>query len=277
MADEKTQEDPSEIDDTVEDNDESESREPAPPKYFIHSAVRKRHTRLARMKSPKHHDLVQRIGGLVIRRSRPIHVPVDKLEQILPELRQAHAEGRLELRTADGRLVNLHTGEIGLNHPVPPLPNPLPDSAARDKPAGIPVAPYLEGTPMMQTPKRPSVLPAENEEDEDDEPTQSIPPQQHDAEARVPTNPPEEPPVPPPPAVPQISHPEGGETEDGEDLAADPFALGESNEAFGETKGPESESNEPEGGTKFESVREPPPPPPGAPEPVGPRSKRRGR
>jgi hypothetical protein len=280
MAEEKTQPDPSEIDDTVEDTEGSEPRE---PKYYIHSTVRARHTRLARMRAPKHHDLLQHIGGLRVRRTRPVHVPKEKLMEILPQLQKAHAEGRLELRTEDGRLVDVHTGQILGKHPMPGVqPHPLLDSAARDKPTGHKTPLYYGGDPLMDPSKRPSILGDDEDEDEEDEDTGTIPPVRQPSqqppqqpvvpppglgqgvmgEGTTPTNPPgADPSIPAPPGLPSLIAESDGETEPG---------TGETKGAEGETKAASSET---EG--KFESVIKPPPPPPGPPPSGG--SHSRGR
>lgn len=116
------------------------------PDYYVHSGVRKRHTRLKRMQAAQHPALVQHIGGLIVRRSRPVRISETKLAEILPQLHAAHADGRLELRTADGRLVDLKTlAPLSPPETSKPLPNPPLDSAANDKPAGAPMPAYYEG------------------------------------------------------------------------------------------------------------------------------------
>jgi hypothetical protein len=258
-----------------------------PVKYFIHSTVRARHTRLKRMKAPVHAALLQHIGGLRVRRKRPVPVTEEKLGEIIHELRKAHVDGRLELRTADGRIVDLHTGEPQGPAPVPrPVAGALPDSAARDKPAGIPLPVYYGGAPLGVPGKRPAIIPDDNEEDEDwDETTASIPPPPPapaddpaapslpvaaaaGGEENVETNPSG---FPPPPAVPVIPQPgeglgEGGdaETTPEETLAAQgetAGAEGETMEATGETDESTGETNE--GSDEPESGEQPPESTPG--------------
>jgi len=274
-------------DDDTGDNgdDEEDAREPQPaaPQYFIHSTVRARHTRLKRMKAPVHAALLQHIGGLRVRRKRPVPVTMEKLGEIIHDLRKAHADGRLELRTADGRIVDLYTGEPQGPAPVPrPVAGAPLDSAAMDKPAGIPLPVYQEGAPLGVPGKRPAVIP-DDEEDEDDwdDTTSSVPPP-----PGVPAAPPQtdDPPapslppaaaeggerreedvetnpsgLPPPPGVPNIPQPgeglgEGGdaETTPEETLAAD----GETTEASGDTEAASDETNEDSGET--ESEEQPP-------------------
>ncbi len=267
----RRQADPSETDDTVEDTD---GPVPQQPQYFIHSTVRARHTRLKRMKAPQHAALLQHIGGLRVRRKRPVPVTMEKLGEIIHELRKAHADGRLELRTADGRIVDLYTGEPQGPAPVPrPVPGAPLDSAAMDKPAGIPLPVYHEGAPLGAPGKRPAVIPDDDAEDEDDgdEKTSMPPPApvpaapMHtgedppappaavaDGEANVETNPSG---LPPPPPLPNIPQPgeglgEGGdaETTPEETLAA----QGETTETSGETEEASEETNEDSGETEPE-------------------------
>lgn len=253
-------------------------------RYFIHSGVRKRHTRLLRMKSPVHHDLVQRIGGLVVRRTRPVHVSVDKIREILPDLMKAQAEGRLELRTHDGRLVDLVTGEALYKHPMPskPLPNPLLDSAARDKPAGMHYPAYQEGVALGAVARRPSVLPEDEVDEDDDEDTGSIPPGNPSVPPPPPPPvPPVEPPAPvPAPDAPAPVEPTAAVTAEPVAPAADPEAAvttnpeGETLEAEGETTEAEGETAEPSDETTTPSEA---PPSKGPPLPKVTRGKHRGR
>jgi len=146
--------------------------------YFIHSGVRKRHTALKRRLAPVNAALVQHIGGLIVRRSRPVSVSQAKVIEILAQLKVAEAEGRLELRTADGRLVDLETLKpmADVAPASPPQPNFLPDSAARDLPAGMPMPLYQEGTGITQDTEAPSLI--EQSPGEEDPPP---------AEAKVPS------------------------------------------------------------------------------------------
>jgi hypothetical protein len=157
------------------------------PDFFIHSGVRKRHTRLKRMLAPTHAALVQHIGGFIVRRNRPVRISADRVLPILDELQKAEREGRLELRTGDGRLVDLErlagslakgqvpidtdddfetkeTATVNVDEVAepprvsPPLPQPPLDSAANDKPAGQHMPPYYEGTGVMADAETPVVL-----------------------------------------------------------------------------------------------------------------------
>jgi len=128
--------------------------------YLIHSGVRKRHTALKRRMAPINAALVQHIGGFIVRRARPVRISETQLNALLPQLKVAEAEGRLELRTPAGQLIDLDTLQVAAGEDIvsPPLPNFLPDSAARDKPAGMPMPLYQEGTGIDQTPVLPALL-----------------------------------------------------------------------------------------------------------------------
>jgi hypothetical protein len=134
--------------------------------YFVHSGVRKRHTALKRRLAPVNAALVQHIGGLVVRRARPVPVTHAKVMQILDQLKAAEAEGRLELRTPDGRLVDLNTLAPAAPPVAPPAPNFLPDSAARDLPAGQNMPLYQEGTGIMQETEAPALIETSTEDPE---------------------------------------------------------------------------------------------------------------
>lgn len=130
--------------------------------YFIHSGARKRHNRTKRMQAATNAPFVQYIGNLVIRRARPVLVDEATLQQYLPQLKVADAEGKLEVRTQDGRLIDLATmspvvGEEAPKAP-PPAPNFLPDSAARDIPAGVPMPMYQEGAGITQDVEAPVIV-----------------------------------------------------------------------------------------------------------------------
>jgi hypothetical protein len=150
--------------------------------YVIHSGVRKRSTRLQRQqrKAGTRPKFVQRFGGteVTIRRARPARVTEEALLRHLEALKKAEAEGRIEVRTPDGRRVDLNT--LQATGPVqvsPPLPRPLLDSAERDIPTGGHMRPQ-HGTPAVtEDAALPAVLQDElpegwvdGLEDEEDEP-----------------------------------------------------------------------------------------------------------
>lgn len=110
--------------------------------YKVHSGVRKVHTRLQRKKAAGRHRFVQRLAGgdIVVRRVRPATITGTQLRQHLAEFKRARDEGRAEVRTPTGQLVDLDTLKPVAGLPAaPPKPEPPLDSAANDKtfPAGV--------------------------------------------------------------------------------------------------------------------------------------------
>lgn len=159
------------------------------PDFQLHSGVRKRHTRLKRVLAPTHAALVQHIGGLIVRRTRPVRISEAKALEILPQLKAAEAEGRLELRTMDGRLVDLESMQPVVEvTPSPLLPHPLLDSAARDKPSGIPMPAYYEGTGQVSGTAKPSLI-TDSEKDGEDQESDEDDGEDDTEEQDVPTNP----------------------------------------------------------------------------------------
>ena len=107
--------------------------------FKVHSGVRKRHTKQLRRQTPGRADFVQRfIGGeVIVRRNRPATITESKLKAHLPEFERAYNEGRAEVRTPTGLLVDLKTLQVAETLPAPAAqPHPPLDSAANDKPAG---------------------------------------------------------------------------------------------------------------------------------------------
>lgn len=82
--------------------------------YVLHSMVRKVQTRIRRVLAPKRHKFVQRLGGgeVTLRRGRPVTVTKVLFDKLLPEIKQRHADGMLEVRTPTGQLVDLSTMEV---------------------------------------------------------------------------------------------------------------------------------------------------------------------
>lgn len=104
--------------------------------FKVHSGVRKRHNKLLRRKAPGRADFVQRLigGDVVVRRNRPATITESKLKAHLPEFQRAYDEGRIEVRTPTGQLVDLKTLSVVEKLPAaPPKPQPPLDSAANDK------------------------------------------------------------------------------------------------------------------------------------------------
>jgi len=109
------------------------------PVYRIHSLVRKVQTKIQRHKASRHHRFVQRLGGgaITVRRARAAMVPVSLLRRHLTEIRQAVSEGKIEVRTAERKLVDIFSEDFqplkSVVSVASPKPQTQPDSAAKDK------------------------------------------------------------------------------------------------------------------------------------------------
>lgn len=110
-------------------------------KYAIHSMVRSRHNRLARSQLPQPARFKQYVlpDQRRLVRGRPVIITEAELRENIDTLREQHAAHVLEVRTLDGRIVDL--GSIRVMPPAPVenhTPNPRLDSVAYDRPTGIP-------------------------------------------------------------------------------------------------------------------------------------------
>jgi hypothetical protein len=103
--------------------------------YMIHSTARSRHTRAARAALPQNPRMKQYVGHDQRRliRGQPLLVTEVVVQKNLDELRAKQANHMLEVRTRDGRLVDLNTLTAAPSVPVEPKPHPLLDSVANDK------------------------------------------------------------------------------------------------------------------------------------------------
>jgi hypothetical protein len=132
--------------------------------YKVHSGVRKVHTRMKRMKAAGRHRFVQRLAGgdITVRRVRAATITETQLKAHLPELQRAHEEGRIEVRTVTGELVDLKTMKVAAKPASPPKPAPPLDSAANDKtfPEGVgQKMPMYEGGPALDDNPEPPPTP----------------------------------------------------------------------------------------------------------------------
>lgn len=129
-------------------------------KYAVHSTVRGRHNRTLRAQSPVHHTLTQHLAGGDYRlvRGRPVQLTEEKFQLLLPELREKAAAGILEVKTLDGRLVDLTTLETSTLPAPVPAPHPPLDSIANDKPAGNPMPQFPGGDTAISTFGPPSLV-----------------------------------------------------------------------------------------------------------------------
>lgn len=82
--------------------------------------------------------------------TRPVQLSEETIKSHLDELRMRAGKGLIHLTTLDRRVVDLETFAVAPAAPVPPLPKPLLDSAANDKPGGSFVNPFQEPAPPKE-------------------------------------------------------------------------------------------------------------------------------
>jgi hypothetical protein len=128
---------------------------------------------------------VQRLAGgdIVVRRARPATITESQLKAHLPELKRAYSEGRIDVRTVTGDLIDLETMKVASRQPSPPQPKPPLDSAADDKQGvGEKMPPYKGAKAVDEPAESPKVMsiPEGGEPDEKEE----IPPDRDPASAR---------------------------------------------------------------------------------------------
>src|SRR5271156_5153081 len=118
--------------------------------YVIHNVSRGRHNRRERAALPANPRMKQYVGHQQQRlvRGQPLIVSEEMVKKNLEEIRAKHVAHILELRTRDGRLVDLNTLEAAPRTPAEPKPHPLLDSVANDKNFKMPegfkfVPPYV--------------------------------------------------------------------------------------------------------------------------------------
>jgi hypothetical protein len=118
-----------------------------PERLYVHSLVRRRQTRMKRWTSPTRHRFTQRVLPEQRRlvRGRPLDISRQQLLDNLDDFQKKNELGFLEIRTKDGRLVNLVSLEMSKPKPPPPKPHPPMDSVERDAPSGLPLPQYIGG------------------------------------------------------------------------------------------------------------------------------------
>lgn len=117
--------------------------------YIIKNVSRGRHNRTLRAQNPAHYRQKHHIGGEHrLRRGRSLVLTEEQLLKHLPELMEKERVGVLEVFTMDGRRIFLNDRKVSPPPVSPPRPNPLPDSAARDIPAGQPMPMLPGGVPV---------------------------------------------------------------------------------------------------------------------------------
>lgn len=122
--------------------------------YYVHNTTRGRHNRTQRAGQAKHAGLKQYIGGGKYRviRGRPVALTREQVSLHVEELAQKVAAGIFEVRTHDGRIVDMRTGDAAPRNASAALPRPILDSIANDtQNVGQPMPQYpggdIEGTP----------------------------------------------------------------------------------------------------------------------------------
>jgi len=120
--------------------------------YHVVSTSRHVKTRTVRAQNATHSGLKQFIGGTYrLIRNRPLVLPEAEVQKYIEELRSKQALGMLEVRTPDGRLVNLDTLKVVGKIPVtPPKPHPPQDSIANDDTWGEQVENVPGGKSLQQ-------------------------------------------------------------------------------------------------------------------------------
>jgi hypothetical protein len=113
--------------------------------YYVHNTSRDVQNRLQRYNAAAHRGLVQFIDGQRVIRGRPLVLGEEAFLKNVEVLRKGVSAGALSVRTADGRFVNLDTGEVTPAPGTPPLPKFELDSIKSDKPSGIPMPIYPDG------------------------------------------------------------------------------------------------------------------------------------
>ena len=132
--------------------------------YAIHSVTRHPKNRTHRAKLPAAMRKRQFIGPQQRRLvpARPMLMDEEELVKNLEELRQKAAARILEVRTTDGRVVDLSTLEAAPAVHSPPLPHRRLDSVEYDKKVGQYIPPYVGddlAMPQMLAPgEKPALL-----------------------------------------------------------------------------------------------------------------------
>lgn len=119
--------------------------------YYVHNTSRSITNRVKRYEAASHRGLVQFLDGQRVIRGRPLALSEPSFIKNIDALKLAVAAGYLEVRTADGRVINLDTGEPGAAAASPPLPITVLDSVKNDPPSGAPMPIYPGGVVQLPT------------------------------------------------------------------------------------------------------------------------------
>lgn len=108
-------------------------------RYQVLNTCRGRHNRTARAMLPTHRGMKLHLNGGEHRivRARPLILTENQFQKHLIELKAKASAQLIEVRTMDGRKVDLDTLEASAPQAIPPLPHPPLDSVALDKNAGM--------------------------------------------------------------------------------------------------------------------------------------------
>jgi hypothetical protein len=130
--------------------------------YLIHNVSRDVRHRTHRAQAATHSKKKHFLNGGSVRvlRARPLLMSHAQLLQHLPELREKHVQHMLEVRTPDGRTVDLNTFQLAAPAPAVVLPHPKLDSAADDLQVGQYIPPYVGDDGAMPSVLAPGEKPA---------------------------------------------------------------------------------------------------------------------
>jgi hypothetical protein len=117
--------------------------------YRVHSLVRSIRNRRQRTVNPGKLRFKQYVMNNSARlvRKRPLTITSRQLEKHLEEFQKKAAAGALEVRSIDGRVLDLSTMKLAAPAPAVVQPHPRPDSVEHDKPAGRPMSAFQDGPP----------------------------------------------------------------------------------------------------------------------------------
>lgn len=102
---------------------------------------------------------------------RPVQITEKELLEHLSDLKEKVAHHMLEVRTLDGRLVDLATLQPAPAEVAPPLPSPLVDTVERDtQNVGQKMPLFPDGPALDTTPATPEPTPVEAAEESAEEP-----------------------------------------------------------------------------------------------------------
>lgn len=129
--------------------------------YRIRSSVRDVQTRNIRQSARgARPGLIQRLAGgaIIVRRGRTATITAAQLTAFFTEIKRAWKEGRIEVTTVTGQVIDLDTMAVAPLDVSKPLPIEPDRTAAADKPQGLPIPMYFEGKGITEEVAVPSVM-----------------------------------------------------------------------------------------------------------------------